>query len=89
MILENAWVDFSTVQVVEDLVDGLPAKDIDTEKLVRFAESVVLRKVGRDGSETLAIARFNPFQGYIEERDRTVNILCWLLLGIVLKVDEG
>jgi hypothetical protein len=54
-----------------------PPKYIDAEKLVRFAESMVLRKVGRDVSETLAIARFDPFQGYIEERDRTVNILCW------------
>jgi hypothetical protein len=60
-----------------------------------FTESVVLRKVGRDRSETLTIARLDPFKSYIEERDRTVNILCWLLLllllllGIVLKVDEG
>ena len=34
-------VGFTGFQVVEDLVDGLPAKDIDAEKLVRFAESVV------------------------------------------------
>jgi hypothetical protein len=41
-----------------------------------FTESVVLRKVGRDRSETLTIARLDPFKSYIEERDRTVNILC-------------
>jgi hypothetical protein len=50
---------------------------------------VVLRNLGRDESETLAIARFYPFKGYIEERDRAVNKLCRLWLGIFLEVDEG
>lgn len=55
-------VGFAGFQVVKDLFNGLSTKDINAEKVVRFAESVVLRKVGRDGSKTLAIARFDPFE---------------------------
>jgi hypothetical protein len=43
-------------QIVENLINRLPAKDINAEKLVCVAESVVLRKIGREGLETLAIA---------------------------------
>lgn len=44
----------------------MAAEDINVEKLVRLAEGVVLREIGREGSETLAIARFDPFKGYTE-----------------------
>jgi hypothetical protein len=33
-----------------------PAKNVNAEKLIRVAKSAVLGKVGREGSETLAIA---------------------------------
>jgi hypothetical protein len=43
--------------------------------MIRVAKNVVLGKVGKEGSETLAIARFDPLEGYIEERNRFVNKL--------------
>jgi hypothetical protein len=45
------------------------------EKIIRVAKNIVLGKVGRERSETLAIARFDFFKGYIEERNRFVNKL--------------
>ena len=48
----------------------------------------MLRKV-REGSETLAMAWFDLFEGYIEERYRTLNKLCWSRLGIGSEVDKG
>jgi hypothetical protein len=50
--------------------------NVNAEKIIRVAKNAVLGKVGREGSETLAIARFDPLEGYIEERNRTVNKLC-------------
>jgi hypothetical protein len=49
-------VALAGLQIVEDLVDGLPAKNVNAEKLIRLAKSVVLGKVGRERLETLAIA---------------------------------
>jgi hypothetical protein len=63
-------------QIIENLVNGLPAKNVNAEKIIRVAKNAALGKVGREGSETLAIARFNPLEGYIEERNRTVNKFC-------------
>jgi hypothetical protein len=57
-------------------VDRLPAKNVNMEKMIRVAKSAVLGKVGREGSETLAIARFDPLEGYIEEENRFVDKLC-------------
>jgi len=64
------------LQIVENLVDGLPAKNVNAEKIISVAKNAVLGKVGREGSETLAIARFDPLKSYIKERNRTVNKLC-------------
>ena len=74
---------------VGEVVDGLPAKNVNAEKVIRVAKNAMLGKVGREGAETLAIARFDPLEGYIEERNRIVNKLYWLWLGVGLKVDEG
>jgi hypothetical protein len=63
-------------QIVDNLVDGLPAKNVNMEKIIRVAKNVVLGKVGREGSETLAIARFNPPEDYIKEGNRFVDKLC-------------
>ena len=63
-------------QIVDNLVNGLPVKNINIEKMIRVAKNVVLGKAGREGSETLAIAGFDPFEGYIEEEDRFVDKLC-------------
>jgi hypothetical protein len=54
----------------------LPAKNVNMEKMICVAKSAVLGKVGREGSETLAIARFDPLEGYIEEENRFVDKLC-------------
>lgn len=51
----------------------MATQNINVEKLVGFAENAVLGKVGRQSPEALAIARFNPLESYIEERDRTMN----------------
>jgi hypothetical protein len=60
----------------EDSGEGnVRTKDIDAEKILRITESVVLRKVVRDRSETLAIAQFDSLQGYVEERDSVVDKL--------------
>lgn len=58
------------------MVDGLPAKNVNAEKNIRIAKNAVLGKVSREGAETLAIARFDSLEGYIEERNRIVNKLC-------------
>jgi hypothetical protein len=63
-------------QIVNNLVNGLPAKNINMEKMIHVTKNVVLGKVGREGSETLAIARFDPLKGYIEEENRFVDKLC-------------
>ena len=63
-------------QVAGNFVDGLPAQNVDAEKILRVAKNAVLGKVGREGAETLAIARFDPLEGYIKERNRTVDKLC-------------
>ena len=44
--------------------------------MVHVAKDVVLGKVGWEGSETLAIARFDPLKGYIEEENRLMDKLC-------------
>jgi hypothetical protein len=54
----------------------LTAKNVNMEKMIRVGKSVVLGKVGREGTETLAIARFDTFEGYIEEKNRFVEHLC-------------
>jgi len=63
-------------QIVDNLVNGLPAKNINIEKMIRVAKNVVLGKVGREESKILAIAGFDPLKGYIEEEDRFVDKLC-------------
>jgi hypothetical protein len=63
-------------QIVENLVDGLPAKNVNIKKMIRVAKSMVLGKVGREGTEILTIARFDPLESYIEEKNRFVGQLC-------------
>ena len=62
-------------QIAKNLVDGLPAKNVNVEIIIRLTKNAVLGKVGGEGLETLAIARFEPLEGYIEERNRFVNKL--------------
>lgn len=54
------------------------AKNVNAENIIFYVsqKNAVLGKVGREGAETLAIARFDPLEGYIEERNRIVNKLC-------------
>jgi hypothetical protein len=49
-------ITFAGFQIVEDLVNELSTKNIYAKKPVSLAESMMLRKFGREGSETLAIA---------------------------------
>jgi hypothetical protein len=42
-------VALTRFQIAENLVDGLPAKNVNAEKIIRVAKNVVLGKVGREG----------------------------------------
>lgn len=48
-----------------------------------------LSKVGGEGSETMAIAGFDPFQSDVEKGDGAVNELCRLWLGSRLEINKG
>jgi hypothetical protein len=63
-------------QIINNLADGLPAKNVNIEKVICVAKSAVLGKVGREGLETLVIARFDPLEGYIKEENRFIDKLC-------------
>jgi len=63
-------------QIVENLVNKLPAKNVNAEKIIYIAKNTILGKVGREGAKILTIARFDLFKGYIEERNRIINKLC-------------
>jgi hypothetical protein len=69
-------VSLARLQIVENLVDRLSAKNVNTEKIISVAKNAVLGKVSRERLETLAIARFDLLESYIKERNRTVNKLC-------------
>jgi hypothetical protein len=49
---------------------------VNAEIIIRLTKNAVLGKVGGEGSETLAIARFEALKDYTEERNRFVNKLC-------------
>ena len=49
----------------------------------------MLRKLRSEGSEKLAIPRFDWHERYIEERVRTVNKFCSLWLSIGSGADDG
>ncbi len=63
-------------QIIKNLVDRLPAKNVNMVKMIRVAKNVVLGRFGREGSETLAIARFDPLNSYIKEENRFVDKIC-------------
>jgi len=49
-------VAFVGSEIAEDHFESLSTKNIYAKKPVSLAESMMLRKFGREGSETLAIA---------------------------------
>lgn len=69
-------VALARFQIAENPVDGSPARNVNAEEIISVAQNAVLGEVGREGAETLAIARSESLEGYIEERNRIVNKLC-------------